>query len=96
MTVVLEKRLGIFKVVEKSFQSRQDKHHTLKEEPVDVAHSATDDDVDVLKEVLIGACETFSAKMRSHDELRQMPKLKRCLNQDGGFQYTCMPEVRGK
>jgi hypothetical protein len=39
-------------------------HLLLKEEPVDVAPSATYDDVNVLKEVLIGACGDFSDKLR--------------------------------
>jgi hypothetical protein len=45
----------------------------LEEEPVDVAHSATDNNVNALKEVLIGACDDFSDKLRSRDELHQMP-----------------------
>jgi hypothetical protein len=68
----------------------------LKEEHVDFAPSATDDDVNVLKEVLIGAYDDFSEKLRSHDELRQIPQLERRLNQDGGFQSTYLSEVRVK
>jgi hypothetical protein len=68
----------------------------LKEEPVDVSPSAPDDDVNFLKEVLIGACDEFSDKFFSRDELRQMSKLKRRLNLDGGFQSTYLSEVRGK
>jgi hypothetical protein len=67
----------------------------LKEEPVDVAPSATDDNVNVLKEVLIGVCGNFSDKLRSSKELHQMPKLECCLNQNGGFQSTYTSEVRG-
>jgi hypothetical protein len=49
-----------------------------------------------MKEVLIGACDDFSDKLRSRDELRQNHNLEHCLNQDGGFQFTYMSEVRGK
>jgi hypothetical protein len=48
----------------------------FKEEPVDITPSATDEDVNALKEVLIGACDYFSDKLSSRDELRQMPKLE--------------------
>jgi hypothetical protein len=67
----------------------------LKDEPVTVAPSAIEDDVMVLKEVLQNACDDYSDKYRARDDLRQMPKLERRLNQDGGFQSTYLSEVRG-
>jgi hypothetical protein len=60
----------------------------INEEPVDIDPSTTDDDVNVLKEVLIGDGDDFSDKLRSLDELRQMPKLERRLKQDDRFQST--------
>jgi hypothetical protein len=67
----------------------------LKDEPVIFAPSAIEDDVMVLKEVLQNACDDYSDKYCSRDDLRHMPKLERRLNKDGGFQPTYLSGVRG-
>jgi hypothetical protein len=52
--------------------------------------------MNVLKEVLIGACDDFSDKLRLRDKLHQIPELDHHLNQDGGLQSTYLSDVRGK
>jgi hypothetical protein len=52
-------------------------HIFLKEEPISMGSSASDDDVVVLKEVSINDCDDYSDKLRTRYYLRHMPNESR-------------------